>query len=103
MTHNLANSTGYIYTTENIGELSNKGFEMTITATPISNRDFNSNVSANLGLDRNKVKKALRRRGTHTLRLAHRQHIHRALPEQHLHPHVRRHCQRMEPQPMGRS
>lgn len=57
MTHNLANSTGYIYTTENIGELSNKGFEMTITATPISNRDFNSNVSANLGLDRNKVKK----------------------------------------------
>lgn len=57
MSHNLANSTGYTTTTENIGELSNKGFELSISATPVVTRDFTWNVSANLGLDRNKVKK----------------------------------------------
>lgn len=55
--HNLPTTSGYTYTVENVGELSNKGFELTINATPIQTKDFTWNVSANLGLDRNEVKK----------------------------------------------
>lgn len=57
MTHSLATTSGYTYTTENIGELENKGFELTINAMPISTKDFKWNISANLSLDRNKVTK----------------------------------------------
>lgn len=55
--HNLPSTSGYTYTTENVGELSNKGFELTISGTPVQTKDFTWNVSANLGLDRNEVKK----------------------------------------------
>lgn len=57
MSHSLATTSGYTSTTENIGELENKGFEMTISATPILTKDFQWNISANLSLDRNKVTK----------------------------------------------
>lgn len=57
MTHNLPNTSGYTYCTENIGELQNRGFELTIDATPISTRDWTWTIGANLGLDRNKVTK----------------------------------------------
>lgn len=57
MQHNLPNTSGYTYTVENIGELQNRGFELTIDATPVTTRDFTWNISANLGLDRNKVTK----------------------------------------------
>lgn len=57
MSHSLASTTGYASTTENIGELENKGFELTIGATPVRKRDFEWNISANLSLDRNKVTK----------------------------------------------
>ena len=57
MQHSLPNTSGYTYTVENIGELQNRGFEVTVNATPIALNDFNWNISANLGLDRNKVTK----------------------------------------------
>lgn len=57
MSHSLATTSGYTYTTENIGELTNKGFELTLNATPIMTKDFQWNISANLSLDRNKVTK----------------------------------------------
>jgi TonB-linked SusC/RagA family outer membrane protein len=51
----LAPSTGYASKTTNIGELSNKGIEMLLTVTPISNRNFKWDVSANFTRIRNKV------------------------------------------------
>ena len=57
MSHSLPKTSGYSYTVENIGELENKGFEMTINTTPILTKDFQWNISANLSLDRNKVTK----------------------------------------------
>ena len=57
MSHSLPNTSGYTYTVENIGELKNKGFEMTVNATPIKTKDFEWNISANLSLDRNEVTK----------------------------------------------
>lgn len=57
MSHSLATTSGYTYTTENIGELTNKGFELTLNATPVMTKDFQWNISANLSLDRNKVTK----------------------------------------------
>lgn len=57
LSHSLATSSGYTYTVENVGELSNKGFELSISGTPIRTRDFEWNITANLALDRNKVKK----------------------------------------------
>lgn len=55
MSHTLPTTSGYTYTVENIGEMSNKGFELTINATPVQTRDFVWNISANLALDRNKI------------------------------------------------
>lgn len=57
LSHSLPNTSGYIYTTENVGELQNKGMDFTIEATPIRNQDWTWNISANLGFDRNKVTK----------------------------------------------
>ncbi len=57
MTHNLPNTSGYTYTVENIGELKNKGFEITVNAMPVQTKDFTWNISANMSLDRNEVTK----------------------------------------------
>lgn len=57
MSHSLSKTSGYTYTVENIGELKNKGFELTIGATPVQTRDFTWNINANLSLDRNEVTK----------------------------------------------
>lgn len=57
MSHSLPKTSGYTYTVENIGELQNKGFELTINGTPIQTKELTWNISANLSLDRNKVKK----------------------------------------------
>lgn len=57
MQHSLSTTSGYTYTIENIGEMTNRGFEVTIDATPVKTRDFTWNVSANLSLDNNKVTK----------------------------------------------
>lgn len=57
LSHSLPNTSGYTYTTENVGELQNRGMDVTIEATPIRNQDWTWNISANLGFDRNKVTK----------------------------------------------
>lgn len=57
LSHSLPNTSGYIYTVENVGELQNRGMDLTIEATPIRNQDWTWNISANLGFDRNKVTK----------------------------------------------
>ena len=57
MSHSLATTSGYSSTVENIGELQNRGFELTLSATPIRTNDFEWNISGNISLDRNKVKK----------------------------------------------
>ncbi len=55
--HALAFTSGYSEEWENIGSVTNRGFEMTVSATPIDLPDFTWNVSANLSLDHNKVNK----------------------------------------------
>ncbi len=55
--HSLALTSGYSEEWENIGSVTNRGFEMTVNATPIDTPDFTWNVSANLSLDHNKVNK----------------------------------------------
>lgn len=57
LSHSLPNTSGYTYTVENVGELQNRGMDLTIEATPIRNQDWTWNISANLGFDRNKVTK----------------------------------------------
>ena len=57
MKHSLALTSGYSEQWENIGSVTNKGFEMTLNATPIELPDFTWNISANLSLDHNKVNK----------------------------------------------
>lgn len=57
MSHSLATTSGYTNTTENIGELTNKGFEMTLNVSPIITKELRWNISANISLDRNKVTK----------------------------------------------
>lgn len=55
MSHDLATTSGYSKTTENIGELTNRGFEMSISGTPVATKEITWNINANLGLDRNKI------------------------------------------------
>lgn len=57
MSHSLSTTTGYSTTVENIGELENKGFEITLSGTPVATKDFTWNVSANISHDSNKVTK----------------------------------------------
>ncbi len=56
LSHSLPNSSGYKYTTENIGDLDNKGMEFSIQATPIETPDFVWNIGVNISHDKNKVK-----------------------------------------------
>jgi TonB-linked SusC/RagA family outer membrane protein len=48
-------SSGYQTQTINIGELTNKGVEITLSATPVRTRDFTWGVSGNFSRNRNKV------------------------------------------------
>ena len=57
MKHALAFTSGYKEEWENIGSVVNRGFEATISATPIATPDFTWNISANISLDHNKVTK----------------------------------------------
>jgi len=41
--------------TANVGEISNKGIELTLNATPVQTRDFNWNTSLNLSHNKNRV------------------------------------------------
>lgn len=51
----LPSSTGYQRTVQNVGEIQNKGFEFTVEADAIRNRNVNWTISANISFNRNKV------------------------------------------------
>ncbi len=53
----ISPTTGFLSITRNIGKLQNRGYELTLDATPLSFRDFTWNVSFNLAHNTNKVKK----------------------------------------------
>lgn len=53
---NLATSTGYTNTWENIGSLRNKGVEISLSAEIIKNREFSWNVAGNISFDKNEIK-----------------------------------------------
>lgn len=55
MSHSISTTSGYSSTVENIGALRNKGYEITINATPIRTKDFTWNISVNISHDNNKV------------------------------------------------
>lgn len=57
MSHSLATSTGYSSTTENVGDLDNRGVEVSINATPVATRDFTWNIGLNMSHDKNKIKR----------------------------------------------
>ena len=48
-------SSGYQSKFTNVGELTNKGFELTITGNPVRTKDFSWNISGNFSRNRNKV------------------------------------------------
>jgi TonB-linked SusC/RagA family outer membrane protein len=48
-------TTGFGTQLVNRGEVANKGLELSISAIPITNRDFNWNLSANISFNRNKI------------------------------------------------
>lgn len=56
MWHSLATSSGYSGTTENVGDLDNRGVELQINATPVATRDFTWNIGLNLSHDKNNIK-----------------------------------------------
>jgi TonB-linked SusC/RagA family outer membrane protein len=57
VTVGLPASTGYLNRYVNIGEMTNKGIEITVSGTPIKTKSFTWDVSGNFSLNRNKVTK----------------------------------------------
>lgn len=57
MRRTLSTLTGYSSAVENIGEMTNKGFEFTLNAELIKTRNFNWNLSGNISFDKNEVTK----------------------------------------------
>lgn len=53
----LSQTTGFASVTRNIGEMQNKGFELTVNATPVKTRDFSWDLSFNISFNKNKVTK----------------------------------------------
>ncbi|HEV8283981.1 MAG TPA: SusC/RagA family TonB-linked outer membrane protein [Chitinophagaceae bacterium] len=51
----LPASSGYLNRFINVGEMTNKGVEITVTANPIKTKNFSWNVSGNFSLNKNKV------------------------------------------------
>jgi TonB-linked SusC/RagA family outer membrane protein len=50
-------STGYSSITDNVGEVSNRGLDLLITAYPVDTRDFQWRTTLNLGYNKNRVEK----------------------------------------------
>ncbi|WP_242015628.1 SusC/RagA family TonB-linked outer membrane protein [Robertkochia marina] len=48
-------STGYSFFRENVGELTNKGFELLMGGTPVRTEDFSWEISANIAKNENKL------------------------------------------------
>lgn len=53
----ISASTGYTSTYLNAGEISNKGVELTLNATPVRNKNFEWNFSVNFSRNKSKVEK----------------------------------------------
>ncbi|MEX1136287.1 MAG: SusC/RagA family TonB-linked outer membrane protein [Balneolales bacterium] len=60
-------STGFTSITDNIGELANRGFEMTLHTNNITTSDFNWRSSLNFSLNRNEITQLFGDTGTYTL------------------------------------
>lgn len=54
---NIASSSGYTQALLNVGELSNKGVELLLTATPIRKNDFAWDISYNMAYNQSKIVK----------------------------------------------
>lgn len=55
MSQSLSDITGFSSITTNLGEVQNKGFELTLNTLNIQNRNFEWNSSLNVSLNRNKI------------------------------------------------
>ncbi|MDB5119589.1 MAG: SusC/RagA family TonB-linked outer membrane protein [Sphingobacteriales bacterium] len=53
----LSTLTGYREAIENIGEVTNKGVELTVTGLIVDNKDLKWDISANISTDKNKITK----------------------------------------------
>lgn len=53
----LSLTTGFTSFIDNIGKIENKGFELTLTGTPIKTKDFSWNLNFNISNNKNKVVK----------------------------------------------
>ncbi|MEJ5961478.1 SusC/RagA family TonB-linked outer membrane protein [Pedobacter immunditicola] len=51
----ISSSTGYVTAAVNAGSMSNKGIELTLTATPLKSRDFSWETTLNYSVNRNKI------------------------------------------------
>lgn len=56
---NIPQISGLSSVAANIGELGNKGFELSITGIPVKTRDFTWSITGNYSINRNKVKSIL--------------------------------------------
>lgn len=57
LTRNLAETTGFSTSIENIGEIKNQGVEFTVDVNALRTKDWEWNISANFSRDRNEVTK----------------------------------------------
>lgn len=53
----LSMTTGFTTITENLGSMSNKGFEFTVNATPVQTKDFSWDISLNITHNKNQITK----------------------------------------------
>lgn len=53
----ISSTTGFAAITRNIGEMQNKGLELTVNATPIKTKDFSWDFNFNISFNKNKVTK----------------------------------------------
>ncbi|SDQ01702.1 TonB-linked outer membrane protein, SusC/RagA family [Mucilaginibacter sp. OK268] len=53
---NIPVETGFTNVYVNVGDVTNKGFELSINATPLALKNFNWNIGANLTIERNRIK-----------------------------------------------
>jgi TonB-linked SusC/RagA family outer membrane protein len=53
----LSQTTGFTSVTRNIGEMQNKGFELTVSGSPVKTKDFKWDLSFNIAFNKNKVTK----------------------------------------------
>ncbi|WPU94337.1 SusC/RagA family TonB-linked outer membrane protein [Mucilaginibacter sabulilitoris] len=53
---NIPVETGFTNVYVNVGDITNKGYEFSVNATPIASKKFSWNISANMSIERNQIK-----------------------------------------------